>query len=85
MINFNLFELFKSYYGAYTDNATRYCHTDGSWDNYTNYDLCEHVHESSAVSNFEPVIELPTIVYYTGYSISLISLTLAVGVFVYFK
>lgn len=61
------------------------CHLDGNWDNYTSYDQCQHVPESSAVSEFEPNIELPTIVYYTGYSISLISLTLAVAVFIHFK
>ncbi|KAG4067592.1 hypothetical protein HA402_005364 [Bradysia odoriphaga] len=66
-------------------NASRFCNLDGNWDNYTNYDLCIHVPESSAVSEFEPNIELPTIVYYIGYSISLISLTLAVAVFVHFK
>ncbi|KAJ6641177.1 Diuretic hormone receptor, partial [Pseudolycoriella hygida] len=66
-------------------NASRFCHSDGNWDNYTNYDQCQHVPESSAVSEFEPNIELPTIVYYTGYSISLISLTLAVAVFVHFN
>lgn len=69
----------------FKDNATRFCHLNGTWDDYTNYDLCLHVPDSSAVSNFEPVVELPTIVYYTGYSISLISLTLAVAVFVHFK
>lgn len=37
------------------------------------------------VSGFEPNIELPTIIYYAGYSISLIALVLAVAVFTYFK
>lgn len=67
------------------ENASRLCRSDGNWDNYTNYDSCQHVPAASAVPEFEPVIELPTIVYYTGYTISLISLTLAVAVFVYFK
>lgn len=69
----------------YIDNASRFCHLNATWDDYTNYDLCLHVPDSSAVSNFEAVVELPAIVYYTGYSISLISLTLAVAVFVHFK
>jgi hypothetical protein len=30
-------------------------------------------------------VELPTIIYYTGYTISLVSLTLAVAVFLRFK
>lgn len=37
------------------------------------------------VSGFELNIELPTIVYFAGYSISLIALVLAVAVFTYFK
>lgn len=67
------------------ENATRFCHEDGNWDNYTNYDQCQHLTGASAVPEFEPGVELPTIVYYVGYSISLISLSLAVAVFVYFK
>lgn len=68
-----------------SENASRFCHLDGNWDNYTNYDLCQHVPDSSAVPEFEVGVELPTIVYYTGYTISLISLTLAIAVFIYFK
>lgn len=64
-----------------TENASRRCDLDGRWDNYTNYDLCQHV----VVPEFEPGIELPTIIYYTGYTISLVSLSLAVAVFFYFK
>lgn len=67
------------------ENATRFCHSNGNWDNYTNYDLCQHVLDGSAVPEFEPGIELPTIIYYSGYTISLISLSLAVAVFMYFK
>lgn len=37
------------------------------------------------VPEFEPGIELPTIIYYIGYTISLVSLSLAVAVFFYFK
>lgn len=70
---------------ALSENATRYCHDDGNWDNYTNYDQCQHLAAASSVPEFEPGVELPTIVYYVGYSISLISLSLAVAVFVYFK
>lgn len=64
-----------------TENASKQCHLDGKWDNYTNYDLCQHM----VVPEFEPGIELPTIIYYIGYTISLVSLSLAVAVFFYFK
>lgn len=40
---------------------------------------------NAAMAGFEPNIELPTIVYYVGYSISLIALVLALAVFTYFK
>lgn len=68
-----------------TENASRRCHLNGDWENRTNYDLCQHVANPTSVSGFEAGVELPTIVYFTGYTISLISLTLAVAVFVYFK
>lgn len=67
------------------ENATRQCHWDGHWDNYTNYDRCLHLPQVTPVDEFEPNVELPTIIYYTGYTISLISLTLAVAVFLHFK
>ncbi|XP_031631307.1 diuretic hormone receptor-like isoform X2 [Contarinia nasturtii] len=67
-----------------TKNASRRCHFDGQWDNYTHYDLCQHL-QPTVVPEFDAGIELPTLVYYTGYTISLVSLTLAVAVFLYFK
>uniref|UniRef100_A0A182IPK0 Diuretic hormone receptor n=1 Tax=Anopheles atroparvus TaxID=41427 RepID=A0A182IPK0_ANOAO len=68
-----------------SQNATRFCNADGSWDNYTDYDRCEHLAQSSPVPSFEPGIELPTLIYFVGYSISLAALVLAVAVLVYFK
>ena len=70
---------------ANTENATRQCHSNGVWDNYTNYDRCLHLPPETPVDGFEPSVELPTIIYYTGYTISLVSLTLAVAVFLRFK
>lgn len=67
-----------------TQNASRYCNINGTWDNYTNYDECQHV-GTSALPEFELHIELPTIVYFVGYSISLAALVLAVTVLVNFK
>ncbi|XP_049307900.1 diuretic hormone receptor isoform X2 [Bactrocera dorsalis] len=68
-----------------SQNATRFCHANGTWEKYTNYDLCMHLPAPSTVPEFEPIIELPTIIYYIGYTISLVSLTLAIIVFAYFK
>uniref|UniRef100_A0A1Q3FK52 Diuretic hormone receptor n=1 Tax=Culex tarsalis TaxID=7177 RepID=A0A1Q3FK52_CULTA len=67
-----------------TQNASRYCNINGTWDNYTNYDECQHV-GTSPLPDFELHIELPTIVYFAGYSISLAALVLAVTVLVNFK
>jgi corticotropin releasing hormone receptor 1 len=58
---------------------------DGKWDNYTNYDKCHLPTVDHVAGHFEPVVELPTIIYYTGYTISLVSLCLAVVVFIHFK
>lgn len=64
------------------ENASRGCQPDGHWSNYTNYDLCQHVPDTT---EFDTEVELPTIIYKIGYTISLISLSLAVAVFVHFK
>ena len=66
-----------------TENATRYCHLDGRWDNYSNYDMCQHVAEG--VGHFDATVELPTYIYCLGYLVSLVSLGLAVFVFIRFK
>ncbi|GAB0096162.1 diuretic hormone receptor [Sergentomyia squamirostris] len=67
-------------------NATRFCQLNGEWDNYTNYNQCHHVPVSSSIQEeFELSVELPTIIYYVGYTISLISLLLAVLIFVHFR
>ncbi|KAL7736821.1 hypothetical protein ACLKA6_015662 [Drosophila palustris] len=67
-------------------NATRFCNYNGSWEQYTNYDACAHLPAPvSGVSEFETIVELPTIIYYIGYALSLVSLTLALIVFAYYK
>lgn len=68
------------------DNATRYCHLNGRWDNYTNYDSCRHISESGDdPGDFDAVVELSPYIYCLGYLLSLLSLVLAVIVFVRFK
>lgn len=73
----------------FTDNASRYCTIEGKWD-LTNYDNCHHIgngnktcldweweHGCSAYAT--------SAIYYTGYTISLVALVLAVIVFMNFK
>lgn len=62
------------------ENATRYCHPNGRWDNYSHYAACHHVNEPPP-----DIVEISSIIYYTGYILSLVALSLAVIVFVYFK
>ncbi|XP_053663874.1 diuretic hormone receptor-like [Anopheles marshallii] len=74
------FEEFKGVHYDVTQNATRYCHPNGRWDNYSHYAACHHVDEPPP-----DIVEISSIIYYTGYIISLVALSLAVIVFVYFK
>lgn len=72
-------------YFYFTENATRFCHINGQWDNYTNYDLCHHVVESSPRNEFDTLVEVPIFIYITGYIISLIALIISVVIFTKFK
>uniref|UniRef100_A0A182XCS4 G-protein coupled receptors family 2 profile 1 domain-containing protein n=1 Tax=Anopheles quadriannulatus TaxID=34691 RepID=A0A182XCS4_ANOQN len=74
------FEEFKGVHYDVTQNATRYCHPNGRWDNYSHYAACHHVNEPPP-----DIVEISSIIYYTGYILSLVALSLAVIVFVYFK
>nr|QBC65468.1 DH44 receptor [Aedes aegypti] len=74
---------FKEFKGVAYDarqNATRYCHSDGKWDNYSHYTACHHMTEPPP-----DIVEVTSIIYYSGYIVSLVALSLAVIVFVYFK
>ncbi|XP_055700726.1 diuretic hormone receptor-like [Phlebotomus papatasi] len=68
-----------------TQNATRYCHLSGQWDNYTNYEDCAHIVRDTVVSEFEPHVDLPTYIYCIGYILSLSTLFLATLIFFTFK
>lgn len=80
MVDCNIFTF------LFSENATRFCHPNGNWDNISNYEQCLHLPEpTNNITTVDPFVELPTIIYYTGYTISLISLTMAIYVFVNFK
>ncbi|XP_055918195.1 diuretic hormone receptor isoform X1 [Eupeodes corollae] len=78
------FEEFKGIQYDSTQNATRLCFSNGTWANYTNYDKCHHA-PPSPIPDFSPSIELPSLIYCSGYFLSLLALTLALIVFLYFK
>jgi len=64
------------------DNASRFCHANGTWSLYTNYSACRDITNATAL---ETGIEVTTTLYYVGYTLSLVALILAVSVFLYFK
>ena len=62
----------------FAENATRWCDEFGNW-NRTNYKECRELEttDSGAVGS--------AVIYYTGYSISLIALSIAVFIFVHYR
>lgn len=66
------------------ENATRLCTPQG-WAEVGNYAGCEDASSDSTLSPENEMVELSTIIYYIGYTISLLALLLAVVVFINFK
>lgn len=72
-----------------TDNASRYCKLDGNWDK-SKYDFCHDIIISNKTCS-ELDFDLrcsayaTSIIYYIGYTISLVALISAVIVFINFK
>ncbi|XP_034141583.1 diuretic hormone receptor isoform X2 [Drosophila guanche] len=80
------FEEFKGVHYDTTENATRFCFENGTWDHYSDYDRC-HQQSGSVpmVPDFSPSVDLPAIIYACGYFISFATLVVALIVFVSFK
>ncbi|XP_032691001.1 diuretic hormone receptor-like isoform X2 [Odontomachus brunneus] len=64
-----------------SQNASRWCWTNGTWDNYSNYSLCRDVR----LPAIEGGVEITTMLYFIGYSLSLLTLVVAVCIFIYYK
>nr|XP_029725840.1 diuretic hormone receptor-like isoform X2 [Aedes albopictus] len=79
------FSEFKGVQYDATQNATRYCNIDGTWNSFANYDACKHLELPTSDETLESFIELPIVIYFVGYTISLLALFSAVTVLVYFK
>ncbi|KAH8371260.1 hypothetical protein KR093_006763 [Drosophila rubida] len=75
------FEEFKGVHYDTTENATRYCHANGSWNHYSNYSRCS----VPVVPEFSASVELPAIIYACGYFISFATLVVALIIFLSFK
>ncbi|KAG8196599.1 hypothetical protein JTE90_014160 [Oedothorax gibbosus] len=67
-------------------NASRDCLSNGSWSSWSNYRFCLPLQEipEDDLKVLWDTSEAVT-VYYVGYGISLIALTLALGIFTYFR
>lgn len=81
IFSFILFVVFSNAICA--ENATRYCHPNGTWEIHANFDQC--------IPQMDPPVHDYTLddvtfyVYCIGYILSLISLSFALIVFVHFK
>ncbi|KAI5754490.1 hypothetical protein M8J77_008950 [Diaphorina citri] len=94
LVNFRAFELF--YYeekivqhfrpslSLAFENASKWCNANGSWNSFANYSLCTDIKKTTQDLS-EPGIEITTMIYSVGYTLSLIALIIAVWIFVYFK
>ncbi|XP_017039191.1 diuretic hormone receptor isoform X1 [Drosophila ficusphila] len=80
------FEEFKGVHYDTTENATRFCFPNGTWDHYSDYDRC---HQNSGsipvVPDFSPNVELPAIIYACGYFLSFATLVVGLIIFLSFK
>ncbi|CAH1396546.1 unnamed protein product [Nezara viridula] len=66
------------------ENATKFCYESGIWDNRTDYDLCQE--KADILSTLTAAdIEMTTVIYAIGYALSLIALSVALFIFIYFK
>ncbi|KAH0561888.1 diuretic hormone receptor-like isoform X1 [Cotesia glomerata] len=65
-----------------SQNASRWCWPNGTWDNRTDY---SHCHELRSRQVAESSVEITTTLYFVGYSLSLSTLVVAVAIFLYYK
>ncbi|XP_026669696.1 diuretic hormone receptor-like isoform X2 [Ceratina calcarata] len=65
-----------------SQNASRWCDLDGTWSTYSNYSLCHNVREPAIEGGVEVI---STTIYFVGYSVSLLTLVIAVSIFLYCK
>eukprot|EP00057_Strongylocentrotus_purpuratus_P005075 XP_003730162.2 PREDICTED: parathyroid hormone 2 receptor [Strongylocentrotus purpuratus] len=69
--------------------ASKSCEADGIWysaennETWTNYTMCRAADEDNSI--YEKIYQSLQIVYSIGYSLSLISLVVAMGIFLYFR
>lgn len=69
----------------FSENATKFCFANGTWNNYTNFEGCI-VNQSTLDPPDRPVdYDVNSIIYFVGYTLSFTALVFAVFIFIYFK
>lgn len=69
---------------SYTENASRFCYANGTWDSYANYDQCNQIDLTYGIETL-PHLEYITHIWTAGYTLSLVSLILGIAIFIHFK
>ena len=78
----------------FAGNASRFCHADGSWAKKADYDNCTAIEANqandagaagAAAAAATANADYTEIIYVCGYTLSLVALLIACGMFLYFK
>lgn len=69
---------------VHTENASRFCHANGTWDKYVNYAQCNQIDLTHGIDTL-PHLEYITHIWFAGYTLSLVSLILGIAIFIHFK
>ena len=78
-------------HGYFAGNASRFCHADGSWAKKADYDNCTALVEAEVKAGGAGAAaaaansDYTEIIYVCGYTLSLVALLIACGMFLYFK
>ncbi len=75
-------------YLNYSENASRLCHGNGTWDSYSNYTLCKALPlmaPDASDAGSRAAADYTFAIYLVGYSLSLVALLIACSAFLYFK
>lgn len=75
-----------TFHNFFTDNASRFCEANGTWNGYSNYTMCKVLHSGETDASQAFMVQTYSFfIYLCGYSISLIALFIALTTFCYFK
>lgn len=78
------FDQFKGVKYDSRNNATRPCYSNGTWADKSNYDSCMPIPEEIP-EEAKPDAKEALSIYIFGYGLSLVALSIALTIFLYFK